>query len=171
MVAPAIIAAGIGAGASLLGSGLSNRSARRSIEAQREQAQRAQEFIERSMRQSRGDAFRLYNEARAARQQGLQYGLTQQQQYVPELMNFYQQGNMAAQNQIINALPAMNAAILGQPMNYNPQAVGLQLPQFNVPIPQLQQISSPPTGPNGFAYQGTPPAQPAPQGLNMGDRG
>ena len=139
MVAPVIIAAGIGAGAGLIGGAMDNRNARKNAKLLAEQRRQAQQYIDSAVKQGRGDLFRGYRQAQQNRRIGLEAGIGLINETLPQQMDMYRQGNMAAQNQLIQGLPAQNAAILGQPYDYNPQAVGLQAPPVNFqPQPFLQ---------------------------------
>ena len=133
----AIVSAGIGA------SGASKD--RKSIEAANETAQRqraeSMEFINSSIKQNRGDLFKLFPSAQESLQTGMQASMDIFNQAFPEQLRTFQQGNMGAQNQIIAGHNPQMAAILGQPINYNPQATQIQAPQLQGRLPEFGSIS------------------------------
>jgi hypothetical protein len=45
----------------------------------------------------------------------------------PQQINALQQGNVAAQQYLMQGLPAFQRALMGQPLNYNPQAFQAQV--------------------------------------------
>lgn len=101
----------------------------------------SQRFIEESVAKARGDIFKLYPDAQESRQKGLQAGLDLYEQSVPAQMQSFTGGNVAAQNMLLQGLPQMNAAIMGQPVNTSGlqsyQGQGLQ----GLTMPQAPQFS------------------------------
>lgn len=154
----------LGAGATLLAGGMDSRSAKKSIESAEEQKALSQEFIKQQMDQARGDLFKLFPSAQDSQQKGLQAQLGVIKQGFPMQVNAFREGNIMAQQQLINALPQIQNAILGRPMNLG----GLQAQRVNGGVdtaqmpqaPQFQQIQGlglqmpgMPGGPNGAGIQ------------------
>ena len=130
MPLPAIIG-GIAAGAGLLGGIADDRNARKSAQQLEEQRNRAQEYIQRAVGQGRGDLFRNFRQGQQQTRGGLEAGIDLYNQSVPQQLQTFQSGNIGAQNQLINGLASQNAAILGYPTNYNPQASQVPMPQVS----------------------------------------
>lgn len=126
-------------GLGVLGGIADDRANRRSVEQLERQREEAREYVDRAIQQGRGDLFRISRQAQQQGRQGLEAGIDLINQTLPQQMGLFSQGNQMAQQQLIGALPAMNAAILGQPFNYNPPVMGLQAPPINFrPQPFLQ---------------------------------
>lgn len=139
-------AALIAGGTAILGIAASRadrKSAERSVESQERQRAEAQAFIEKSIKQARGDLFKLFPSAQKSLQTGIQAGLDIFKQSIPQQFQSFQQGNIAAQRQLIGGLQPQQAAILGQPINFDPQVTQLQLPQTGgIPdVPDFGSIS------------------------------
>lgn len=147
----------IGAGATILGSaaigavssGLAARadtkSAKRSVQSAERQRDESQAFIEKNIKQARGDLFKLYPQAQESRRLGVQAGMDLLGQAIPQQLKAFQGGNVAAQNMLIQGLPQQQNAILGRGVSFNPQAVqlggGINMPQLPQPTqmqPQMQ---------------------------------
>lgn len=145
-----------GTGATLLGARSDRKQADKNMRSAERQRAESQKFIEESVNKARGDLFKLFPAAQESRNQGLQAGIDLYKQSIPQQLGAFTQGNMAAQNALIQGLPAMQAAIMGQPMNYNPQAQqvapnagnflqGIQAPPF-APIQQQMPNQQMPAG-------------------------
>ena len=88
-------------------------------------AQRAQERAnERTLQlqaqlagQAREDAFNLFPQAQEERRRSFQQALGLLQGALPQQTGTFQQGNVAAQNQILAGLPQIQNAILGRPVD------------------------------------------------------
>jgi hypothetical protein len=77
----------------------------------------AQKFIEQQTNQARGDIFQLFPAAQQARQQGIQSGFNLYKAALPTQTQYFQQGNIQAQNQQLAGLGQIQNAILGRPIN------------------------------------------------------
>jgi hypothetical protein len=133
------------------------RQDRKSVEKANESAERQRAesiaFIDKSIKQARGDLFKLFPSAQKSMATGFQGSLDVFNQAFPQQLQAFQGGNVAAQNQLIAGLQPQRAAILGQDINFNPQATQLQTPVLQGNLPQFGSIdelelqaSSPATG-------------------------
>ena len=94
-------AAGVAmAGATVVAAGLDYKAAQEANATALKQREESQKFIEKQTNQARGDIFQLFPAAQKARQ-------------------YFQQGNVMAQNQQIAGLGQIQNAILGRPINQN----------------------------------------------------
>lgn len=132
--------AGVGAAA------MDSRSQRKSVESMEDQRNRSQEFIERSMKQARGDLFKLFPEAQESRQQGLQAGIDVLKQSVPIQAQAFQGGNMAAQKALLGGQGGIEAAFLGQPYQSSQDPYRFNLSNVDFQMPQAPQFA--PISPN-----------------------
>lgn len=96
------------------------------------QRSESQQFIEDQVEQARGDLFKLFPQAQESRRLGAQAGLDLFGEVIPQQLEAFQGGNVAAQQQLIQGLPQFQNAILGQPTNLNFQPTQLGA-EFNVP--------------------------------------
>lgn len=158
---PVGVAIGATAGATVGAATLDRKSQKEAVKSQENQRNASQAFIEKMMEQTRGDLFKLYPSIQDTQQKGLQAGLDIYKQSFPVQMNAFRQGNVGAQQQLINAQPQIQNAILGKPINYSPQEQtidagigGLRMPQ----APQFQQIG-------GLGLQGNAQPQVSPEVL------
>ena len=128
MVAPAVIAAGIGAGASLIGSGLdykSNKDQQKLLEEQREaNIGLIQKYGQRAVDGLSGG----YQNAQRTRQAALDKNMGLTGQTFRPMIDTMQSGDYMAQQEIISGLQGQRNALLGNPVNY-----GAMTPR-NVPI-------------------------------------
>jgi hypothetical protein len=143
-------AAAITAGtiAGLGSAAIDRRENRKAVKQAEQQRQASLEFIEKQMKQSRGDLFKLFPASQESMRQGIGASMDVYRQSVPYQAQAFQEGNIAAQNQIIGGLPQMNNAILGGPVDYSQfqptrlQGIGgmtmPQAPQF-APIQDIPQ--------------------------------
>jgi len=83
------------------------------------QREESQKFIEKQTNQARGDIFQLFPAGQKARQQGIQSGFNIYQAALPTQTQYFQQGNVMAQNQQLAGLGQIQNAILGRPINQN----------------------------------------------------
>ena len=67
--------------------------------------------------QARGDVNRLFDEATQSRQQGFGNALDFTAGAIPQQIAPFQQGNLAAQQQLSRGLPQIQNALLGQPVD------------------------------------------------------
>jgi len=137
--AAALLAAGT-AGLGVAAARQDRKSAEKSVESAERQRDESQAFIEKSIKQARGDLFKLFPSAQESAATGLQAGLDVFGQTVPQQLQAFQGGNVAAQQQLIQGLQPQRAAILGQEVNFDPQATQLGLPEFDFNTPQFGSI-------------------------------
>ena len=137
------------------------------------QREESQKFIEKQTNQARGDIFQLFPAAQKARQQGIQSGFNIYQAALPTQTQYFQQGNVMAQNQQIAGLGQVQNAILGRPinqnalkpgvvqqMNYNANGGLQRFAPVNQPILQPSGSSTNPSfGMSGIAAPAAAPAQ------------
>lgn len=88
------------------------------------QREEAQKFIEKQTNQARGDIFQLFPAGQKARQQGIQSGFDLYKAALPTQTQYFQQGNIQAQNQQLAGLGQIQNAILGRPINQNALKAG-----------------------------------------------
>jgi hypothetical protein len=106
---------------------------------QQDNAQR-QAFIEQMQGQTRGDYLGLAPGMEQNANMGFQSALDMYGQFVPQQMDVFQQGNVAAQGHLLAGMPQFNNAIMGLPvdysafqptqLNYDASWAQQQLPQF-----------------------------------------
>ena len=138
--------------------------------------QRTQEFIERMAGLNRADANYLYPQGDYARNQTINAAMALLGNSMPTQMGMYQDGNVAAQMQLLAGLPQYQNAILGLPVNNaalqpyraampDPSAYQQRLPDFGMaPAPQPGQ----PWGSN--QVQSQPVGQQIPLAMMLGGR-
>jgi flagellar biosynthesis/type III secretory pathway protein FliH len=140
--------------------GGTDRSAQRATQAQN---QLSQQFIKAQEGRAQDYLSGAMPRMQDATYQGFQGAADVVGSLAPQQINALQQGNVAAQQQLIQGLPAFQRALMGQPLNYNPQAFQAQV---NPALFQRQVF-------NPMAQmQGAPQQQPSmpqmPGGQNMG---
>tara|TARA_R110002124_G_scaffold79833_5_gene211885 strand:+ start:850 stop:1539 length:690 start_codon:yes stop_codon:yes gene_type:complete len=118
---------------------------RKSMENANETAQRQRaesiSFLDKAIKQGRGDLFKLFPSAQKTLQAGMQGSMDVFNQAFPQQLQAFQAGNIGAQKQIIAGMqPRMNA-LMGQPMNYNPQITEIQQPTLQGQLPQLNSMN------------------------------
>lgn len=112
--------------------------------AQQKGIERGMEATEQAIAQARGDISKLFPAAQQNAQQGFQGALDVFGQAIPAQANIFQQGNVAAQNQIAAGLPQMQNAILGSPVDYSQmQATQLAMPDLSFLQQQLPEYIDP----------------------------
>lgn len=120
-------------------------------------AERGQDILQQSREQARQDVLGLFPEIQQAQQQGFQQSRDfLSGQVLPQQLGAFQQGNVAAQEQLARGLPQVQSAILGLPTDLSGfQARQQQLPQFALPEPP-QPTQPTPTPPiqRGFTTLG-----------------
>lgn len=121
---------------------MDSRNNRKANDKAQEQRARSQAFIEGQLKQGRRDLFDLYSAGQQTRRQGMDALMGLYGQTMPQQMNAFRQGNMNAQQTVSAALPQMQNALLGRPVDMaqiQPRAVeglaGLQMPQAQATIP------------------------------------
>jgi len=113
------ISGGAIAGATMYAAKLDYEAAQEANATALKQREESQKFIEKQTNQARGDIFQLFPAAQKARQQGIQSGFNLYQAALPTQTQYFQQGNVMAQNQQIAGLGQIQNAILGRPINQN----------------------------------------------------
>ena len=115
------------AGAGVLGAVVSRNATNKSVNATAEAGRLASEQLSQATQQARGDLFRLFPASQQNAQQGFQGALDVFNQALPQQAQTLQDGNVAAQNQLLAGMPQFqNMAQF--PMNSNQPATG----EFNV---------------------------------------
>lgn len=129
MVAPAIIAAGIGAAASLGGSAMTNRAQRKANE--QAQAQNAQDkaLVQQYTKAAMEQLPVGYQNAQGVRQQAMNQGLGLTGQTFRPTAEMINQGGMMNQNALLAGLQLQRDAILGNEMDYS--TLQAMSPQIN----------------------------------------
>jgi hypothetical protein len=112
---------------------LFSKTDRSSQELNLRQNDQSRQFIQQQMNQGRQDL-----------NQGFGGAYNMLSGSIPQQMQTFQQGNVAAQNYLLGGMPAFQASIMGGPMNYGqqfrPQPFIGQMPQMpNVPFPTQNQ--------------------------------
>ena len=123
----------------------------------------------RATEQARGDLFNLFPAAEANAQKGYQGALDVFGQFMPQQAQTFQQGNVAAQNQILAGMPQAHNALMGgavdysqfQPtqLNYDPSMFQQQLPEYQT----SQQAMDPTYGMTDLEIQNRTAMQPQQQ--------
>ena len=100
----------------------------------RKQRDESQAFIEKSIKQARGDLFKLFPAAQESRRRGAEAGLDLFRESIPQQLGAFRGGNIAAQETLIQGLPQIQNAILGRPLdlNFQPRTI-----QGDLTVPQL----------------------------------
>ena len=130
------------AGAGVLGAVVSRNATNKSVNATAEAGRLASEQLSQATQQARGDLFRLFPASQQNAQQGFQGALDVFNQALPQQAQTLQDGNVAAQNQLLAGMPQFQNAILGSPVdNSQFQATRLQQPNFDFANQQLQSFN------------------------------
>jgi hypothetical protein len=118
MVAPAIIAAAIGGGASLLGSGLDYKQNKDNAKQQEKNRKQTLELIDQTYNSARSEVAPAYNNAQDARQTGLNRNLALTgQTFSPMMENIREGGNMSRDAMLVGRENSRNA-VLGNEVDY-----------------------------------------------------
>lgn len=91
--------------------------------------------------QARGDLFNLFPSAEANSQKGYQSALDVFGQFMPQQAQTFQQGNMAAQNQILAGMPQAHNALMGGAVDYSqfqPTQLNYDSNMFQQQLPDYQ---------------------------------
>mgnify|MGYP001823588692 CR=1 FL=1 len=124
----------------------------------------AAEFAKEMGAQARGDVLAIAPGIEQARLGGFQAALDLLGQTIPQQLGAFQQGNIAAQQQLASGLPQFQAALLGQPFDFGTFAPSqIQAPAASTFQQQLPQI----TGINQL-LQAVQPAQAVEQPITTG---
>jgi hypothetical protein len=136
------------AGASVIGAGLNAHSNSQAAKAQARASQSAAGEVKDATTQARDDLFKLFPASQDALSTGYKGAADMYGQSVPQQANIFQQGNVAAQQQILAGMPQFQNAILGGQVDYSQfQPTELQQPDFN--FLQNQEFTAPePFNPN-----------------------
>lgn len=102
------------------------------------------QFIREGVAQARGDIQNIFPAAQQALQGGFQGAADIFSQAIPQQANVFQQGNVAAQQQIAQGLPQFQNAIFGNAVDFSQfQPVQLQQPDFSFLQNQQFQTTNP----------------------------
>lgn len=131
------------AGAAIVGSIASSRAGSKAAAATTEGAATAAAETRRATEQARTDLFKLFPAAQGNAEAGFQSALNIFSQSIPAQTQAFQQGNVAAQQQILAGLPQFQNAILGGQVDFGQlQPFQLQLSDFSQQQP-AQQLAQP----------------------------
>ena len=110
--------------------------------------ERGQDFIRQGTQEARQDIRNIFPAAQQALQGGFQGASNIFGQALPQQANLFQQGNLAAQQQIAQGLPQFQNAILGSPVDFGQfQPTQIQQPDFGFLQNQQFQTQNPFTPP------------------------
>lgn len=153
------------AGSAVVGAVVSDRASKRAAGAAKDSSEAQLAFMREQADRAREDVARLSPQAREARDLGYQQSMDFLGSALPVSLGFMQQGNVGAQEINAAALPQMNNAILGGPIDYSfaqPRTIDFQpalqdllagVPQVYQPPqePEQQTPANPTGGPSMFA--------------------
>lgn len=134
--------------------------------------ERGQELIAQQSSIAREEGINLFGGAQTALGQGFQGALDVFGQSIPAQAALFQGGNVAAQQQLTQGLPQIQAALLGQPVDFGalqPQTIGGNLgliPGQPAPAPTVTtdeaggEVTTTQPGPFAFAQQTLPEQTP-----------
>ena len=136
------------AGGALLGGLIGGKATKDASKAQRAGADNAAVETRRAANEARADLFKLFPASQDALSTGYQGAADIFGQSAPQQANLFQQGNVAAQQQVAAGMPQFQNAILGGQVDYNQfQPTQLQQPDFS--FMQGQRFDAPnPFDPN-----------------------
>lgn len=100
-----------------------------------------QKRIEEGTKQARSDIMNLFPTAEANAQKGYQSALDVFGQFMPQQADVFQQGNMAAQNQILAGMPQQHNALMGGAVDYSqfqPTQIDYDPSMFQQQLPDYQ---------------------------------
>jgi len=100
-----------------------------------------QKRIEEGNKQAREDIFNLFPSAEANSQKGYQSALDVFGQFMPQQAQTFQQGNVAAQNQILAGMPQAHNALMGGQVDYSqfqPTQLDYDASMFQQQLPDYQ---------------------------------
>ena len=130
------------AGGALLGAAIGSKSNSKASKAQQAGADAATAETRRAANEARADIFKLFPASQDALSTGYQGAANIFGQSAPQQADIFQQGNVAAQQQITAGMPQFQNAILGGQVDYNQfQPTQLEQPDFS--FMQGQQFESP----------------------------
>ncbi len=111
-------------------------------QAEKKALEAGQELIARQTAIAREEAVPLFGGAQESQRLGFQAALDVFGESIPEQLRTFQQGNVGAQEQLITGLPQIQAALLGQPVDF-----GAFQPQTITPQAGFAQQQLPATTP------------------------
>lgn len=151
----AILAAAVGGTAAVGAAAIDSKSQKNANKTALRQREASEKFIKEQINQARGDIFKLFPSASESRMKGLEAGLNLYGQAYPQMMNTFQQGNVAAQKTLLQGLPQVQNAIMGNAVDMRGlQPLQLQQPGLTMPNVQPKTIGE------LFLSQQTPPPNP-----------
>lgn len=125
---------------SVLGAVSSRNASKRAVKSQDKARESAVTETNKSTAQARQDLFNLFPAAEQRAQQGFQGALDVFGQALPAQAQVFQQGNVAAQQQLLSGLPQFQNAILGGNVDFSQlQPTQLQQPDLSFFQQQLPQ--------------------------------
>jgi hypothetical protein len=131
------------AGASILSNLWGGKKDRQAARKQQELALRQREqslnFIQDQVAKTQGQLFTLFPQAQESRFQGQQAALNALGGSFMPMMDTYRQGNMMAQQALLQGLPMANNALLGNPIDYSQ----LQAQQIPLSVQALGGLTNP----------------------------
>jgi len=130
----------IGGGA-LVGAAASNSASKRAAGAAQDTSAAQIAATQKATKQARGDLFKLFPSAEANSQKGYQSALDVFGQFMPQQAQTFQQGNVAAQNQILAGMPQAHNALMGGAVDYSqfqPTQLDYDASMFQQQLPDYQ---------------------------------
>ncbi len=128
------------AGAAVVGAAASSNASKRAAASGADTANAQMGATDAAIQRARGDLFKLFPSAEDNAQKGYQGALDVFGQFMPQQADTFQQGNVAAQNQILAGMPQAHNALMGgaidysqfQPtqIDYDPSVFQQQLPDY-----------------------------------------
>ena len=153
-------------GSALLGAVSSRNSSKRAAQSAKDTSSAQIAATTKATNQARGDVMSLFPSAEANSQKGFQSALDVFGKFLPQQAQTFQQGNVAAQNQILAGMPQVQNALMGgavdysqfQPtqLNYDPSMFQQQLPDYQ----NSQQALNPMSGMSSLQIQNATANQP-----------
>ena len=131
-------------GASLVGAYAGNKASKDASKTASETTDKQIAATEKAVKQARGDLFNLFPAAEANSQNGYQSALDVFGQFMPQQADTFQQGNMAAQNQILAGMPQQHNALMGGAVDYSqfqPTQIDYDPGIFQQQLPQYKSIN------------------------------
>ena len=130
-------------GGAVIGAAAESDSSKRSANTAKNTAGQQQAALDASVKQARGDLFNLSPSAEANSQKGYQSALDVFGQFMPQQASTFQQGNVAAQNQILAGMPQAHNALMGGAVDYSqfqPTQLDYDPSMFQQQLPEYQTI-------------------------------
>ena len=130
-------------GSALIGAAASSDSSKRAANTAQNTAGQQMGATATAQQKARGDLFNLFPSAEANSQKGYQSALDVFGQFMPQQADTFQQGNMAAQNQILAGMPQAHNALMGGAVDYSqfqPAQIDYDPSMFQQQLPEYQTI-------------------------------